>query len=43
MFPKVFVKAVREELPPAHKIMHRISLIDPTKLLKTPPFKAPKP
>jgi len=40
MFPKVFVKEVPEELPPVHKIMHRISLIDPTKLLKTPTFKA---
>jgi len=39
MFPKVFVKEVPEELPPIHKIMHRISLIDPTKLLKTPTFK----
>ena len=27
MFPKVFVKSVHEELPPAGKIMHRISLI----------------
>jgi len=40
MFPKVFVKEVPEELPPVRKIMHRISLIDPTKLLKTPTFKA---
>jgi len=36
MFPKVFVKEVPEELHPVRKIMHRISLIDPTKLLKTP-------
>jgi len=42
MFPKVFVKEVPEELPPVGKIMHRISLIDPTKLLKTPTFKAPQ-
>jgi len=42
MFPKVFVKEVPEELPPARKIMHRISLIDTTKLLKTPTFKAPQ-
>jgi len=42
MFPKVFVKEVPEELPPVRKIMHRISLIDPTKLLKTPTFKAPQ-
>jgi len=43
MFPKVFVKEVHEELPPVRKIMHRISLmIDPTKLLKTPTFKAPQ-
>ena len=40
MFPKVFVKEVPEELPLVPKIMHRISLIDPTKLLKTPTFKA---
>jgi len=32
MFPKVFVKEVPEELPPARKIMHIISLKDPTKL-----------
>jgi len=42
MFRKVFVKAVREELPPVRKIMHRISHIDPTKPLKTPAFKAPQ-
>jgi len=35
IFPKVFVKDVSQELPPLHKIIHRISLIDPTKLLKT--------
>ena len=40
MFPKVFVKEVPEELPPVRKIMHRISLKNPTKLLKTPTFKA---
>jgi len=43
MFPKVFVKEVREELPPARKIMDRISLIDLTKPLRTPTFKAPPP
>jgi len=42
MFPKVFVKEVPEELPPVRKIRHRISLIDPTKLLKTPSFKVPQ-
>jgi len=42
IFPKVFVKEVPEELPPVCKIMHRISLIDRTKLLKTPTFKAPQ-
>jgi len=42
MFPKVFVKEVREEQPPVRKIMHRTSLIDPTKLLKTLTFKAPQ-
>jgi len=42
MFPKVFVKEVSEERPPVGKIMHRISLIDPTMLLKTPTFKAPQ-
>jgi len=41
MFPKVFIKGVPEELPPVRKIMHRISLIDPTNLLKTPTFKPP--
>jgi len=42
MFPKVFVKEVPEKLRLVRKIMHRISLIDPTKLLKTPTFKAPQ-
>jgi len=42
MFPKVFVKEGPEELPPARKIMQKITLIDPTKLLKTPTFKAPQ-
>jgi len=42
MFSKVFVKEVHEELPPARKLMHRISIIDPTKLLKTPTFKVPQ-
>jgi len=42
IFPDVFVKEVPEELPPVRKIMPRISLIDPTKLLKTPTFKAPQ-
>ena len=42
MFPKVFVKEVREKLPPVRKIMHRISLIDATKRLKTPTLKAPQ-
>jgi len=42
MFPKVFVKEVPDELQPGHKITHRISLIDPTKLLKTPTFIAPQ-
>jgi hypothetical protein len=41
-FPKVFVKEVPEELPPARKVMHRITLKDPTKLTKTPTFKAPQ-
>jgi len=42
MFSKVFVKEIPEELPPVRKIMHRISLIDPMKLLKTATFKAPQ-
>jgi len=42
MFPRVFFKEGPEELPPARKIMHRISLIDPTKLLKTPSLKVPQ-
>jgi len=42
MFPQVLVKEVREELPPVRNIMHRISLIDPTKLLKTHTFKVPQ-
>ena len=42
MFPNVIVKEVPEELPLVDKIMHRISLIDPINLLKTPTFKAPQ-
>jgi len=42
LFPKVLVKEVAEELPPAHKVMHRVSLIDLPKLGKTPTFKAPQ-
>jgi len=42
MCPKVFVKEVPEELPLVRKIIDRISLIHPTKLLKTPTFKAPQ-
>ena len=42
MFPKVFVKEVPEELPPVRKIMYRISLIDPMKLLKTLTFQVPQ-
>jgi len=42
MFHKVFIKEVAEELPLIRKIMHRISLIDQTKLLKTHTFKAPQ-
>jgi len=42
MLPKVFVKEVTEELPPLRNIMYRISLIEPTKLLKTPTFKEPQ-
>ena len=41
MFPKVFMQEVPEEVPPVRYIMHRISLIDLTKLWKTPSFKAP--
>jgi len=40
MFPLVFVKGVPEKLPPVRKIIHRKSLIDLTKVLKTPTFKA---
>ena len=42
MFPKVFGKEVPEELPPVRKIMRRINLTDPTKLLKTPTITAPQ-
>jgi len=42
VLPKILVKEVPEQLPPVGKIMHRISLIDPTKVLKTPTFKAPQ-
>ena len=42
MFPKVFVKEGPEEVDTVRKIIHRIRLIDPTKLLKTSTFKAPQ-
>ena len=42
MFPEVFVKELPEDMPPVRKILHRITLRDPTKLLKTPIFKAPQ-
>jgi len=42
MFSKVVVIEVPEELPPACKSMHWITLIDTTKLLMTPTFKAPQ-
>ena len=42
MFPEVFVKELPEDMPPVRKILHRITLKDPTKLLKTPTFKAPQ-
>ena len=42
MFPEVFVKELPEDMPPVRKILHRITLNDPTKLLKTPTFNAPQ-
>ena len=42
MFPGVFVKELPELMPPVRKILHRITLNNPTKLLKTPTFKAPQ-
>ena len=42
MFPKVFGKEVPQGLPAVLMIMHRRSLIDQTKLLKTPTLKAPQ-
>ena len=42
MFPEVFVKELLEDMPPVRKILHRIILKDPRKLVKTPTFKAPQ-
>ena len=42
LYPEVFVKEIPEAMPPVRKILHRIVLKDPTKLLKTPTFKAPQ-
>ena len=42
MFPEVFVKELLEDMPPVRKILHRITLKNPTKLLKTPTFNAPQ-
>ena len=41
-FPEVFVKELHDTMPPVRKILHRISLKDPMKLLKTPTLKAPQ-
>ena len=41
MFPEIFVKELPEDMPPVRKILHRSTLKDPMKLLKTPTFKAP--
>ena len=40
MFPEVFVKKLPEDMPPVRKILHRITLKDPTKLLKTAFFQS---
>ena len=42
MFPEVVIKELPEDMPPVRKILHRITLKDLTKLLKTPTFKAPQ-
>ena len=42
MFPEGFVKELPEDMPPGRKILHRITLKGPTKLLKTRSFKAPQ-
>ena len=42
MFPEVFIKELPEDMPPVRKILHRITLYELTKLLKTPTFKAPQ-
>ena len=42
MFPDVFVDEIPEKLLPKRKILHRITLKDPTKLIKTSTFKAPQ-
>ena len=42
IFPEGFVKELPEDMPPVRKILHRITLNDPTKLLKTPTFQAPQ-
>ena len=42
MFPEVFVKELLRDMRQVRKILHRITLKDPTKLLKTPTFKAPQ-
>ena len=41
MFPEGFVKELPEDMPPVRKILHRVTLKDPTKLLKTLTLKAP--
>ena len=42
MFREVFVKELPQDMPPVRKILHRITLKDPMKLLKTPTIKAPQ-
>ena len=41
IFREVLVKKLPEEMWAVRKILHRITSKDPTKLLKTPTFKAP--
>ena len=41
-FPEVFLKKLQADMPPGIKILHRMTLKDSTKLLKTPIFKAPQ-
>jgi len=41
LLQNIFIQAILEELPPLRPILHKVFLMDPTKLMTTPVFKCP--